>query len=144
MALVRRDRSGLELPELWRRFFDGDPEAGWLRVEELRDGDDLVVRSELPGVDPDRDVELSVADGVLHISARRQERSEEKNKNVYRSEFRYGSFFRNVALPRGVDGDDVKATYRDGILEVRVPLGAEPMPVATKIPIRRTSQDGRP
>ena len=50
MAIVRRDRGGLELPELFRRFFDGGPaglSSGWLPVEEYRDGDELVIRSEM-------------------------------------------------------------------------------------------------
>src|SRR4029077_15265695 len=77
MVMTRRERTGFELPELWRRFFETDPEAGGgLRVEEMRDGDDWVVRFELPGIDPERDVELTVLDGILHIRARREDRAE--------------------------------------------------------------------
>ena len=97
MALVRRER--FELPDLFRRLVDADWESGWLRVEEYRDGDDLVVRAELPGIDPDKDVEVTLAEGVLHIQAHREEKSERKENHGYRSEFRYGSFARNVALP---------------------------------------------
>jgi HSP20 family protein len=61
MALASRERFGFEGPaELMRRLFEGDWEGGrLLKAEEYRDGDDLVIRSELPGIDPDKDVELT-------------------------------------------------------------------------------------
>ena len=79
-------------------------ESGWLRVEEYVDDGTLVVRAELPDIDPDKDVELSVTNGVLHIRAQREEKTEKQEKDVYRSEFRYGSFVRNVASARGRQG----------------------------------------
>lgn len=109
-----------------------------MRVEEFTEADQMVVRAELPGLDPDKDVEITVADGMLTISAeRREEKTEgEKGKPGYRSEFRYGSFRRIVRLPQGVRENDVKATYTDGILEVRLPMGQEP-PAPSKIPVTR-------
>ena len=136
MALVRRERT--EWPDLFRRFFDADWDAGWLRVEEFRDGDEVVVRAELPGIDPDKDVELSMTDGMLHIAAHREEKSEKKEKDGYHSEFRYGSFTRTVALPTGLDETSVKATYTDGVLEVRVPVGPEPKETITRIPVTKS------
>src|SRR5579864_1168575 len=124
MALVRRERP--EWPEVFRRLFETDWDTGYLRVEEFQDGDDLVVRAEMPGIDPDKDVEVSVSDGALHISAHREEKSETKSKDGYRSEFRYGSFARTLQLPAGMDEDTVKATYTDGVLEIRVPVGPPP------------------
>jgi len=135
MALVRRERG--EWPDVFRRFFDTEWDAGWLRVEEFHDGDTLVVRAELPGIDPDKDVELSVTDGVLHIRAHREETSEHKDKEGYRSEFRYGSFTRNMVMPAGVDGTAVSATYRDGVLEVRLPVPPEAKAETTRIAVQR-------
>ena len=119
---------------MFRRMVDLDWEAGWLRVEEFVDDGTLVVRAELPDIDPDKDVELSVANGVLHIRAQREEKTEKKDKGGYRSEFRYGSFVRSVPLPEGVRDDDITASYKDGILEVRVPMPAEEKPPVTKVP----------
>lgn len=135
MALVRTNR--FELPELWRRFFEPDFTGAWMRVEEFVEGDALVVRAELPGLDPDKDVELTVSQGALHVRAERQEKSEQKTKEGYRSEFHYGSYSRSIPLPAGTKDEDVKASYRDGILEVRVPLGETKTP-STKVPITRS------
>ena len=135
MALVRRDRT--EWPDLFRRFFDMDWEHGWLRVEEFRDGDEMVVRAELPGIDPDKDVEVTIAGGVLRVDAHREEKSEHKEKDGYRSEFRYGSFTRSFVLPEGVDEDKVKATYIDGVLELRVPIGEAPKESVQRIAVTK-------
>jgi HSP20 family protein len=141
---MRRERSDrpewfrFEVPDMFRRMFDFDWESDWLRVEEFDDDGSLVVRAELPDIDPDKDVELSVAGGVLHIRAQRQEKSENKGKGTYRSEFRYGSFVRTVPLPEGVKEDDITASYKDGILEVRAPMATEEeKPPVTKVPISR-------
>ena len=134
MALVRRER--FEFPELWRRLFEPEFTGTWMRVEEFVDGDKLVVRAELPGLDPDKDVELTISDGVLHVCAERQEKSEEKTKEGYRSEFHYGSFQRSVPLPVGTKDEDVTANYTDGILEVRIPVG-EAKSATTKVPVSR-------
>src|ERR687897_1460401 len=112
MALMRRERFDFpewfrfEVPEMFRRVADLDVHTGWLRVEEYIDEGTLVVRAELPDIDPDQDVELVVSNGVLRIRARREEKTEKKDKGGYRSEFRYGSFVRNVPLPEGAKEGD--------------------------------------
>jgi HSP20 family protein len=137
MTLIRKERFGLDVPDIWRRMFENDLQGGWLRVEEFADGDDFVIRSEIPGVDPERDVELTIDDGVLRISARREERSEHKDKDGFRSEFRYGTFERSVVLPRGVNEDDIKASYKDGILEIRISGGGDERREAKKIAVTK-------
>lgn len=107
-----------------------------MRIEELTEDDHMVVRAELPGVDPAKDVDISIDHGRLRIRAERRERSETEDEGRTRSEFRYGSFERTVPLPPGATEDDVKATYRDGILEVRVPVDGEKAE-ARRIPIER-------
>jgi HSP20 family protein len=96
-------------------------EIGDMKLEEFRDNGALVIRAELPGVDPDEDIEISVDNGRLSIRATREQRTS-SDENGYRSEFRYGSFSRVVSLPEGADPEAVTANYADGILEVRVPI----------------------
>ncbi len=106
-----------------RRFLDGDltMASSSIKVEQFQDGNTLVVRAEVPGIDPDKDVDVSVSEGMLHIRAEREEKSEHKSKTGYRSEFRYGSFLRSIALPAGAKEEDITASYKDGVLEVRAP-----------------------
>jgi HSP20 family protein len=108
-----------------------------MKVEEFTDGDTRVVRAELPAIDPEKDVEITVDDGRLRIRAERRQEEKTEEKGRYRTEFRYGSFTRVVPLPAGASQDDVKATYRDGILEVRVPVSREAAAKRT-IPVTRT------
>jgi HSP20 family protein len=135
MANILR-RAGVEVPESFRRLLEGDLES-WLRVEEYREGDQLVVKAEVPGIDPERDVDITVNRDQLQIVVRREEKSEQKSKDFYRSEFRYGTFSRTVALPSGVQQDDVRATYNDGVLEVRIPVPDESPASARKVPVVR-------
>ncbi|HEX9260058.1 MAG TPA: Hsp20/alpha crystallin family protein [Acidimicrobiales bacterium] len=128
-----------DLPD-WDRWFDW-PEAPehHIRVEEeLKDGE-LVVRAEMPGIDPDKDVHIEVADGVLTIKAERKMESKEEKPGHFRSEFRYGSFVRRLVLPDSVALDDIKAAYTDGILEVRLPMPPAPAtPEVRKIAVTKT------
>lgn len=107
-----------------------------MRVEEFVDGDQLVIRAEMPGIDPDKDVQVNVSGHVLHIHAERREETKAEEKGTYRSEFHYGSFTRTLALPAEAKEGDVKATYKDGILEVRLPVDRKAA-AATKIPVHR-------
>ncbi|HEY0949498.1 Hsp20/alpha crystallin family protein [Nocardioides sp.] len=110
---------------------DGDR---FVRVEDFERDGSYVVRAELPGVDPDQDIEVSLEGDYLTIRGERHEEIREKN----RSEFRYGSFSRSLRMPPGADASAVQATYRDGILEVVVPLGEERP--QTQIPVVRTDR----
>jgi HSP20 family protein len=94
------------------------------------------VRAEMPGIDPDKDVDITVSDHTLHLRAERREESKSQEKGRYRSEFRYGSFSRTIELPTGATDKDVKAQYKDGILEVRIPIDRQEVE-AKKIPIER-------
>lgn len=127
-----------EAPEWWNRWFDFGPERfGFLRTEEFLEGDTCVVRAELPGIDPDKDVEVSVESGVVTIRAHREQKTESKAKEGYRSEFRYGEFVRQIAVPEGTTSNDVQAKYADGILEVRVPCTRATSPGVVKVPVTR-------
>lgn len=138
MALTRFEPFALDLSERWKNLFDLESaDDRWIRVEEVHEDGTLVVRAELPGVDPEKDIEMSITEGVLHIAAHRSEEKEEKGEESYRSEFRYGSFRRDLRLPPGVDSSDVSASYADGILKVRIPWPAKREVSVEKIPISR-------
>jgi HSP20 family protein len=92
-----------------------------IKVDEFRENGTWVVRAELPGIDPDKDVELTMSDGMLHIKAERREEEKTEEKGYARRELRYGSFTRSLPLPEGVTEADVVASYKDGILEICVP-----------------------
>ena len=94
------------------------PATHAIRVEDYTDDGKYVVRAELPGMDPDRDIDITVTDGVLTIQAERQE----QHKDGHRSEFRYGAFTRTLVLPTRATTKNIKARYVDGILEVTIPM----------------------
>jgi HSP20 family protein len=98
-----------------------------------RDGD-LVVRAELPGVDPEKDIDISVQEGVLSIRGERKREARTDGQNYFRVESSYGAFQRHIPLPEGVKPDDIRATYENGILEVVVPRAAQ-LSSPKKIPI---------
>lgn len=107
--------------ELGWPFGDTGTGAAPIRVEEMVENDQVVIRAEIPGVDPDKDIEVTVDEGMLRIRAERRESAEDRTGQGRRSEFRYGSFLREVPLPPGTSTEVVSASYRDGILEVRLP-----------------------
>jgi HSP20 family protein len=128
-------RAGIEVPEPVRRFLQGET-TGWLRVEEYRDGNTLVVRTDIPGIDPDKDVDITVSEDTLHVAARRNEPGN-KDKPGYRSEVPYGEHTRSIPLPRGANPDTFEATYIDGVLEIRARLPEESGTKATKVHVSR-------
>ena len=140
MSTVSLRRRPMSLfPEL-SELFAGFPSLAQVRSrlrcaldapeDEMKEGR-YVVRAEMPGVDPAKDIDITVRDGQLTIKA---ERSEKKDFDG-RSEFSYGSFVRTVSLPAGADEDDIKATYDQGILTVSVGI-SEPKPAERRVPVQ--------
>lgn len=106
--------------------------AQTFRVEETVQDNRYVIRAELPGLDPEKDIEVAVDGRTLTILAERRQ----EDSGPYRSEFRYGSLSRSVRLPARVDAKDVTARYEKGILEVSVPV-REVKPEGSRIPIEK-------
>jgi HSP20 family protein len=115
-------------PTPWRSM----PGLHGIRIEEGEEDGKYVIKAEIPGIDPDKDLEVAVGDGLLSVRAERTERTTEKQ----RSEFRYGSFSRTVRLPRGADESKITANYTDGILTITVPIEEAKKP-AQKIAVTR-------
>jgi HSP20 family protein len=103
-----------------------------IRLEDEIEEGRYVVRAELPGIDPAKDVDITVHNGRLTIKAERSEKKESKG----RSEFSYGSFVRSVTLPAGADEDNVKVTYDKGILTVSVAIPEQAAPEEKHIPVQ--------
>src|SRR5581483_3230831 len=102
---------------------DGD--RAWApRIDLVREKDRMVLRADLPGIKPE-EVEITVEDGILHVSGKHEESKEEKAKHYLRRERRYGSFSRSLALPDGVDPERIEAGFSDGVLEVTIPVPSE-------------------
>ena len=102
-----------------------------IRIEDYTEDGHYVVRAEIAGIDPEKELEISAGAGYLSIRAERSSHVEGK----HRSEFRYGSFSRTLELPPGADADDVTAEYANGILTVKVAVKGEPKEVVKRIPV---------
>jgi HSP20 family protein len=111
------------------RFLDRFPEwnqsptttSAWAPSVDIFEGDDdLVVKAELPGIDP-KEVELNVENNVLTISGERKLDFEDKKESYHRVERAYGTFSRSFSLPRLIDEGKIQADYKDGVLTVRIP-----------------------
>ncbi len=121
-----------EMDDLFGRFSRGWPSlqlAGEGRawspsVDMIDRKEELLVRADLPGLEQ-KDVEVSVEDGMLTIRGERKEEKETKEEDYYCCERWAGAFARSVALPAGIETDKVKANFRNGVLEVHLPKTKE-------------------
>jgi HSP20 family protein len=102
----------------------------------------LIVRVDLPGTKKE-EVKVDVAEGWLTISGERKHETKEEKENFYRCEREFGTFYRTLPLPERAKGEEVKAFFENGVLEVTVPLAVraepKPRPVAIEEPTKRVS-----
>ncbi|GBD94922.1 18 kDa heat shock protein [bacterium BMS3Abin05] len=150
MAIVRwrptRDILGIrdEMDRLFDEFFGTLPEkfAGenvegvWLPAVDISETEhDLIVTAELPGIKKDA-LKLSVQDNILTIKGEKKQEKETKDENYHRIERSYGAFQRTFSLPAIVDATKIKATFKDGVLKIRLPKKEEAktkeIPIATE------------
>ena len=129
-----------DIDELFSRFF-GEEEwlpTTWRRgtvtpaIESFVRNGELVVRADLPGIDPKK-VELAIEGHRLVMRGEREAKEERKDNNYMYRDVSYGRFERAIDLPEGVDADSIKATYHDGVLEVTMKAPKEL--VTKKVPI---------
>jgi len=116
-------------------FFRNNAPQAWAPAAEVnRDGDDAVVRLEIPGLNPS-DINVEITDGRLVISGEKKDEHSENAEGRTLREVRYGSFRRSFGLPKHVTGEAISASYDAGVLNVRV-AGVYAEAAATKIPVQ--------
>lgn len=96
------------------------------KIEIFERGNQLVVSADLPGLSKD-DVKVEFFDNRLTIEGERRQEKEEKGEGFYRSERKYGSFYRDIPLPKGADADHAKANFKNGVLEITMPVPPKPV-----------------
>ena len=124
-------RSLLDIEPFWRRDFGFNVSPAIDIVEKEKA---LEVTAELPGLDV-KNIELQLSDNVLTIKGEKQEEKEEKAKDHYVSERRYGSFRRSLQVPGSVDADKIEASFKAGVLTVTLPKSPEAQKKQKTIPV---------
>jgi HSP20 family protein len=113
-----------DFDRLFESFFGVSPVAQeniWAPVVDIAENNgNIEVKAELPGMNKE-DIKVTVKDNVLSLSGERKQEKETKEKTYHRIERYYGSFCRNIQLPESVEADKVKATYKDGVLNIVLP-----------------------
>ena len=131
-------------------FFEDFDEEDWSKLPEkmtgftpavdvYQDKNNVIVETPLAGVDPEK-VNISVENDVLKIEGKSEHKSEIDEKNYYRKEVRYGSFYRAVALPTHVKADKADATFDNGILKVVIPKAEEVKPKTIKVKAKKSKK----
>lgn len=105
-------------------------------VDMYEDQDNVVVETQLAGIDPDK-IDISIENDVLCIKGEGEKKTEVEEKNYYRKEIRRGSFYRSIPLPARVDGDRASAVAEEGILKIYIPKAAEAKPKSIKIKTKK-------
>jgi len=123
-----RSLAGLEKD--WAKKFVSAPAVDVSETEKAYE-----ITAELPGIDQ-KNVEVNLANGGITIKGEKKEESEEKKKDYYVTERRYGSFERYFDLPDGVDADKIEATFKNGVLKVTLPKTAEAQKPAKKVEVK--------
>jgi HSP20 family protein len=151
MAIIRWEpfRDLVSLQERMNRIFDDafrgarGGEEDWAlggswapAVDIYEQGHDIVLKAELPGVDP-KDVDVRVENNVLTLRGERKLDNEVKRENYHRVERSYGAFTRSFTMPNMVDTEKIKAEYKDGVLRVSLPKKDEAKPKQISINVSR-------
>lgn len=105
------------------------------QIEVSQRGGNLVICADLPGIRKE-DVHLEIHDDYLVLEGERRQESEENQGGVYRSERSYGRFYRTIPLPDGVSSEQVRANFKDGVLEVKVPMPTQEQRQGRRIEIQ--------
>ncbi len=124
-------------PRFFEEYTNGEEEFLPAIESYIKDGN-LVVHADVPGLEP-KDIEVSVLGNVLTIKGEREDRKEAKTEDYIRREISYGKFERRMTLPEGAMTDKVKASFKNGVVEVTMPVGKEL--AAKKVPLETEAKE---
>ncbi len=109
--------------------------SAWAPAVDIYETDkEIVMKAELPEMQ-EKDIDIKVEENILSVSGERRMEKEVKEENYHRIERSYGSFHRSFTLPRTVDRENIKASYKDGVLKVVLPKKEETKPKQIKIDV---------
>jgi len=108
----------------WPVFRHGELEEIGTQIDIFEEKDNVIVKAELPGMKKE-DIDITVTDHTMRISGEKKREEKVEKKDYHRIERSYGSFTRSFRLPDNVNGEKAKASFKDGVLEVRVPKTKE-------------------
>jgi HSP20 family protein len=124
-------------PHLFEDFEDKYDEVFTPAVESYVKDGNLVVRADVPGLEL-KDIEVTVLNNILSLKGERKNEKEVKKDDYLRREISYGAFERRMSLPEGTPADKVKASFKNGVIEITIPLAKEA--VAQKVPIQAEAE----
>jgi HSP20 family protein len=132
--LMRPEPLTADFDRLFSTLFDRNQAAQrWVPAMDLVEHEDhFLLRADLPGLTED-DVSIELNDGSLTVSGERKAEHDQRERGFYRLERQYGKFSRTLTLPDGIDGEQIKASFKNGVLEVQIPKPEERKP--RRIPI---------
>jgi HSP20 family protein len=147
VALIRRSPNGVYVRPFFRRFdlldeVEDMARRAWdttmtPRVDMYEEENQVVVKAELPDI-AKKDIDISLEDDVLTIKAEKKEETEEGEKGTthYTRERRFGQYVRRMTLPGKVDTENVTATLKKGVLEIKLPRAEEPKAKQIEIKVK--------
>ena len=140
--LMRPEPLTADFDRLFTTLFDRNNQVAqrWVPAMDLVEHEDhFLLRADLPGVTED-DVSIELNDGSLTVSGERKAEHDQRERGFYRLERQFGKFSRTLTLPDGIDGDQIKASFTSGVLEVWIPKPEERKP--RRIPIGAAGENG--
>lgn len=137
-----RDRMNRVFSDLSKGQPEPLDEAEWKPpLDVLEDRDKIIVRADIPGVKPD-EIDLSISGDVLNIKGERKRETDREDENYHAIERGYGRFDRRVVLPTSTRADSITASYKDGVLTVKLPKLEEEKAGKTRVELEQSGPAG--
>lgn len=130
--MLREDRFEKQLSQLFDDFFEMKPsslfETKWMpSIDVDEDENGIHVKAEIPGIE-EKDLHVVIEQNMLTISGEKSEEKKSENKRYVVSERQFGSFYRSIALPEGIDANKITAKFKNGVLHIEIPRTEEAKP----------------